>query len=72
MPWVIYKGKKRTLAGVELKPGRQFLQAGQVNNLHGVAAGSRLFASGELSLAPVTESQAPAAVAKAEPKKDKK
>ncbi len=72
MPWVIYKGKKRTLAGVELKPGKQFLQADQVNNLMARGAGSRLFASGELALAQVSEAQAPKPEAKPETKKDKK
>ncbi len=69
MPWVEYKGsEERTLAGVALKPGRNFLQAEEVNRLNAGPAGNRLFQAGELSMAEVREAPVP----KTEPKPEAK
>ena len=52
MPWMIYKGETRTLAGIRLKPGKNFLQPQEFSRLAAAKAGWLLLSRGELALLP--------------------
>ena len=50
MPWMVYKGETRTLAGIRLKPGKNFLQPQELDRLAAAKAGGLLLSRGELAL----------------------